>query len=251
MNIKKKNKFKSKPSYDLYIQLWYTLDTYLMTRINDYIFFEYYKWNIPESILMQPVQMDINILKKIMEYDYEVFKVILYLYWDLEYYMEGIDGVKNSLIVDSTDYIFLIIKFSNELKEWDAALKTYIEQINNKNSSYFWAEIEIYGLLDKILKYDLFFNFEPMNQNKNYIEEYNKFNDKIGNDEIATLKVRLYRFNTDKKIDSLYYESYINKWYKEWFLKLNEKKTSKYKKKIKKLNLMLKLFMKLFKEDIV
>jgi hypothetical protein len=48
---------------------------------------------------------DINILKEIMEYDYEVFKLILYLYWDLEYYMEGIDGVKNSLILDSIDII--------------------------------------------------------------------------------------------------------------------------------------------------
>jgi hypothetical protein len=35
-----------------------------------------------------------------MEYDYGVFKVISYLYWDLEYYLEGIDNEKkNSLIM--------------------------------------------------------------------------------------------------------------------------------------------------------
>lgn len=35
------NKFKSKPSYDLYAYLWYTLDAYLMTkRIDEYIFFQ-------------------------------------------------------------------------------------------------------------------------------------------------------------------------------------------------------------------
>jgi len=36
---------------------------------------------------------DIYILKK----NNEVFKVLLY--WDLEYYLEGIDYVKNSLII--------------------------------------------------------------------------------------------------------------------------------------------------------
>ena len=50
------------------------LDSYLITRINDYIFLEYYKWDISENLLMELVNMkDINILKKIMEYDYEIF----------------------------------------------------------------------------------------------------------------------------------------------------------------------------------
>ena len=79
--MKKKRKLKSIPSYNLYIKLWYILDAYLMTRIDTYIFFEYYKWDIPESILIGLMtKNDINILKKIMEYDYEVFKVLLYLY---------------------------------------------------------------------------------------------------------------------------------------------------------------------------
>ena len=125
------------------------------------------------------------------KYDYEVFKLILFLYWDLEYYMERSDYVKNSLTVDSIDSIFFKIKLGAELK-------THYEKLNSQNSNYFWADIEIYGLLDKILEYDLFFNFEPMDQTKNYIKEYNKFNNKISYDEMVALRVKLYYLN--KKI---------------------------------------------------
>jgi len=222
--MKKKRKLKSIPSYNLYIKLWYILDAYLMTRIDTYIFFEYYKWDIPESILIGLMtKNDINILKKIMEYDYEVFKVILYLYWDLEYYLEGIDGVKNSLIVDSIDSIFIKIKFSNKVKNY----KNHIDKMYNQKLSYFWADIEIYGLLKKILKYDYFFNFDKISLNINIIEKYKKFNEEL----IVALRVILYRFNKEKKINLLYYESYIDKWYKEWFSELSDKKTIKYKKK--------------------
>ena len=68
-----------------------------------------------------------------MEYDYEVFKVILYLYWDLEYYLEEIDYVKNSLIVDYTDFLFNKIKLNNKIK----FLKDFLDKIDNQNSSYF------------------------------------------------------------------------------------------------------------------
>ena len=112
--------------------------------------------------------MIIDILKSIYEYDYEVFKVILFLYWDLEYYLRGLDSVKNSLIVDSSDYIFIRIKFSNIIKE----LEEHLENNNKQDSSYFWADIEIYGMLNKILKYDLFFNFDIRYTNINYINEY-------------------------------------------------------------------------------
>jgi hypothetical protein len=43
---------------------------------------------------------NINKLKAIYEYDYKVFKVLLFLYWDLEYYLEDIDYVKESLVVN-------------------------------------------------------------------------------------------------------------------------------------------------------
>jgi len=229
---KKISKFKSTPSYNLYIKLRFTLDTYLTTRIDTYIFFEYYKWDIPESILMQSIQMDINkndiyILKNIMEYDYQVFKVILFLYWDLEYFLEGLDYVKNSLMVSMINSKFFKTKFSNNnIKKF----KEYLEKIINKNSSYFWANIEMYGLLDKIFKYDFFFNFDLRYKNINYIKKYKKYNDKIVF-ELATLKSRLYCLKK-KKINLLYYESFIDKWYKEWALELGKKKTVKYKKKL-------------------
>ena len=44
--LKLSSKFKSCPSYDLYVQLWYTLDIYLVTRIGAYIFFKYYEWDV-------------------------------------------------------------------------------------------------------------------------------------------------------------------------------------------------------------
>jgi hypothetical protein len=89
---------------------------------------------------MQSIQMDINmndiyIFKNIMEYDYEVFKVLLFLYWDLEYFLGY--NVKNSLIVDSIDYIFLRIRFINELLEWKSAVQKHFEQINKQESNYF------------------------------------------------------------------------------------------------------------------
>jgi len=175
--------------------LWYILNTYLTTRINDYIFFEYYKWDILNIKNINLIEInnknDIFLFIKMYKYDYEVFKLILFLYWDLEYYMERSDYVKNSLTVDSIDSIFFKIKLGAELK-------THYEKLNSQNSNYFWADIEIYGLLDKILEYDLFFNFEPMDQTKNYIKEYNKFNNKISYDEMVALRVKLYYLN--KKI---------------------------------------------------
>ena len=53
-------KIKSKPSYGLYIKLWYTLDTYLMTRIDTYIYFEYYEWDILDKWLIEPINQNDN-----------------------------------------------------------------------------------------------------------------------------------------------------------------------------------------------
>ena len=62
--MKKNRKFKSKPSYDLYIQLWYTLDSYLMTRIDTYIYFEYYKWVFTEKRSIGLINMSDIYIKK-------------------------------------------------------------------------------------------------------------------------------------------------------------------------------------------
>jgi len=58
----------------------------------------------------------INNLKLLMEYDYKVFKILLFLYWDLECYLENEDYVKNSLIVDTTDSGYLKIRVNHEMK---------------------------------------------------------------------------------------------------------------------------------------
>jgi len=44
---------------------------------------------------------DLLLLKSIYEYDYNIFKVLLFLYWDIEYYLEqDLNYVQNSLISD-------------------------------------------------------------------------------------------------------------------------------------------------------
>ena len=113
------SKFKSKPSYDLYIQLWYTLDFYLTTRIYEYIYFQYYDWNVPNINLVKQLNIkEFNILKAIYMYDYEVFKVLLFLYWDLENYLENTAYVKNTLIVDLDNFTYIKIKFNNKCQRW-------------------------------------------------------------------------------------------------------------------------------------
>ena len=109
------SKFKSKPSYDLYNKLWYTLDLYFMWRIDSYIFFKYYNWYAQNINIFKIESLkNIHILKELYEYDYKVFKVLLFLYWDFEYYLEGVDNIKNTLIVDKENLDFLSIKFNNK-----------------------------------------------------------------------------------------------------------------------------------------
>ena len=77
--------------------MWYTLDLYLVTRIGAYIFFRFNEWDVEKLNLIKNKELsinNINKLEKIYEYDYKVFKVLLFLYWDLEYYLEGTDYVK-------------------------------------------------------------------------------------------------------------------------------------------------------------
>jgi hypothetical protein len=76
---------------------------------------------------------DVYILKKKYEYDYSVFKTLLFLYWDLEYYLEGVDYVKNTLIVDSDNKVFFKVKFKGKIK----TLGEHIQKIKGKKSNFF------------------------------------------------------------------------------------------------------------------
>jgi len=121
-----------KPIYNIYYNLRFCIEySYLVPRIDEYIFFKYYKWDVPCIVFIKDKdinQNNIYILKNIMEYDYEVFKMILFLYWDLEYYLLNFDNVKNSLIVDSSDSTLIRIKFSNEF----ISNIEFIEKLNIK-----------------------------------------------------------------------------------------------------------------------
>jgi hypothetical protein len=210
------HKYKIKPSYDLYVQLRYTLDIYLKMRIDVYIFFLYYESDLSLNLA------NLYTLKKIYEYDYLVFKTLLFLYWDLEYYLEGLDYVKNTLNVNSNNKVFLRIQFNNRMK----TSGEHIQKIKGKKSNFFWAELEIYGMFDKILEYDLY--------GLDYVERLQEYlfnNDAIVCNEMDILRI-IFHFVNKKKITALYYESFINNWYNEWYLELNVKHSIKYKKKI-------------------
>ena len=158
-----------KPNYNNYFNLRLCIEySYLVFRIDEYIFFKYYKWYIPciDFIKDEGInKTNINILKSIYEYDYEVFKVLLYLYWDLEYYLSNLYNVKNSLIVGFSDRTFIRIKFNNEY----ISNIEFFEKIKYKNLNMVWINFKlIYNLL---LKYDIFNKINDLNEiNKDDID---------------------------------------------------------------------------------
>jgi len=195
--------FENKPVYCIYFHLKSKLDIYLALRIDTYIFFKYYEWNVSgmddNNIMRASANYDINKLIAIYEYDYKMFKVMLFLYWDLENYLENMDYVKNTLKVDVSDLDFLSIKFNNSFK----TELQFLEKIKYKDSIRF---LDIYWF-DNILKYDVYLS------NNSNIENFKlkqKFYNMVHDDEIDILKEV-----QDNTIDPLYYENYINEWYKE------------------------------------
>jgi len=98
-------------------------------RVNIYIFFNYYDLNNIDLIKVLTVN-DNNKFKSILSYDYKVFKMYLFLYWDLEYYLEGKNNVKDLLIVDIEKLNFSGIKFSKEIK----SNATFLELISIRES---------------------------------------------------------------------------------------------------------------------
>jgi len=232
--------FMYKPTYDLYIKLRFTLDTYLTTRIDTYIFFEYYKWDILNIQNINLIKInninDISLFIKMYKYDYEVFKLILFLYWDLEYYLEGLDNVKNSLIVDFDDLDFIRIKLNNEL----ISNLLYLNKIKYKEPYSFnineaYDPLNIENLIIDVEKYDL---YTKCNNDK-YINDivislYKKINNTISDDEVSLLRELQ---SVDDPMNPLYYQNYIDEWYKEWYKGINKSSWNKYFGKIKKLEL--------------
>lgn len=235
------SKFSSKPSYDLYIQLWYTLDVYLTLRIDSYIFFKYYNWdllNISNIKLVEDFNIKIfHILKIIYEYDYKVFKVLLFLYWDLEYYLEDVDNIKNILIVNTDNLDFLSIKFNKDIKSYEK----FLELIAIRKSINLWTNLEDLGMFKQILKYDIYTKLDSLDSKIKIYKKYKKNNDLISFNYIDYIR-QVQAIN--EQIEVSYYNSYIDEWYNEWNSELNKDLTQKYKKKILLLNIELKKLVK-------
>ena len=229
---------QNKPNYLFYYNLRWQLYIYLATRMETYLFFKYYNWNVPNMHLIEVSNLfDINIFKEIYEYDYKVFKILLFLYWDLEYYMENKDYVKDSLIVNSDDLELLNINFKNSVKS-DIE---FFDKIKYKDLNIFLFEnifdfISLYDINSKINDFDVKYKHYI---NIKYYIFYEKIFNMVSDDEIMTLRECQ---AVDEKIDSSYYEGYINEWYKEWESEINEDLSEKYKNKLKLLEVEYQQF---------
>ena len=81
-----------------------------MMSINEYIYFEYYKWKVPTTRGTGWIDLneekDYKNLKYLYEYNIEVFKVWLFIMWDIMEYLDL--DVKNSIRVDISDqYLYI------------------------------------------------------------------------------------------------------------------------------------------------
>ena len=229
--------FENKPKFWVYFNLKNKLEIYLALRIDTYMFFKYYEWNVPDmnnkNIMQVPENFDINKLREIYEYDYKVFKVLLFLYWDLEYYLEGTDYVKNTLMVDSSDLDFLSIRFNISTK----SELQFLNKIRYKDLDNFWDV----NWFDIILEYDV---YSINNSNIMNSKLKDKFYNMVSDDEINNLKEV-----QSTQIDPLYYENYIKGWYEEWKSEINKDLNVKYKEKIRDLDLDYRFLIKLYELD--
>ena len=232
------SRFTSKPSYNLYNKLWYILQTYLITRIDSYIFFKYYNWDVPNNNIK-----NLHILKEIYEYDYKVFKTLLFLYWDLECYLEGKDNVKDTFFLKIEYLEFLKIRFKKEIKSYSE----FLYLISIREAINLWTNLEILGMFKKMLKYDIYskiFSLDTKNKNHSKIKtykKYKKYNDLIS--EVLIIELKRLQVN-NKQFFLLHYASYIEKWNEEWKSEITLDLTLKYKKKIKILDNELKNLIK-------
>ena len=169
-----------------------------------------------------------------------MFKVLLYLYWDLECYLENTDYINNDLImnteVNTEGFAFLIIKFKKPIKP-DIE---FFEKNALRNPTHFWTDLEIVAMFDSIWNYDIFSkmcNLEKYyknNVNIEFYKLYKRFNDYNYYGEIVALRNLQSKYEI---IEPSYYESYINTWYDEWKSEFNVDLTLKYKEKINELKI--------------
>lgn len=155
----------------------------------------------------------------------------------LECYLENIDYVKQTLKVDYKE-IYNIIYKNKVISNIE-----YYNKILTKKPINLWTNLEIHGMFDKILKYDLYSKIDNLDiilyaKYPNYINLIN-YKDLILLHENDFHILRLIQFD-DEKLKLSYYESYIEMWHKEWYSEINQDLTNKYKLKIKVLDIELK-----------
>ena len=111
-----------------------------------------------------------------------------------------------------------------------------------------WTNLEIHGMFDKILKYEIYSKILSLDtkeyKNATYIQQYKLY--KECDDLINVSDIYYIRkvWADNKRIDLSYYESYIDAWYKEWHSEIKADLTMKYKSKLKILKLDFNHLMK-------
>ena len=245
------NKLKNKPNFDLYDKLWWWFYK-TSDRINEYIFFNYYKWEVPidnwERLIETKDKNDFYNLRVLYEYDAEMFKVILFIMWDLMKYLDL--NVKEMMLIDDGDATFKSIELH---KSTNLEQMQYLEKIQDKLENLYLSKID----LVLFNKYDLYFKSvkDTVNKyrlsSKEYQDKYEKYSETFKNYLLINNKVidsdisGLIELSCIRKqpLDIKVYAEFINEWYKEWEEKKNlnnKEKELEYEKTLKELEIRYK-----------
>jgi len=229
----KKSVLKLKPTFYLYIQLWHLLNIYLKARINEFIFFKHYGFNVLNIHMRKQLSVkEFMVFKAIYEYDHKVFKVLLFLYWDLEKYLGNKDYGKDSLKTNNEKFNYISIRWKEKLID-DVF---YEEQLASKKPLKFWAHIERKGIIEEIFKYEIYSklnNLDTMHKNDNYISIYRwykKYND------LLNMRYAYEIIDYGPPVKESYYKLYIEEWHREWVTDHKNYSIKKYKEKIWEIN---------------
>jgi hypothetical protein len=222
--------YLNKPSYELYEHLVNLFEDFFM-MIDDIIIFKIHDWEIPTLYFWElngkkggdQDPNDFIKLKIVYNYDFEIFKIFLFLYWDMEEYL-GSD-VRNSLKIEQFgDYYHLRFSvditgvFSHEI---------FNEKIKEKKQNL-WFNFETLSFLDKYNLYKkLFIEKKP----NNLLLKYKRINEMLPDWVFSFLKL-----NTMEAKD---YEKFLDLWYQEWKAIPKEKKKEFFFVNLKQLDTLL------------
>jgi hypothetical protein len=222
--------FIDKPSYLLYQRLIFLFDYYFVTiddiiifKINNWNILELYDWELNGKKGSDQDPNDFIKLKMVYNYDFEIFKIFLFLYWDMEEYL-GSD-VRNTLKIDQFgDYY--ILKFSMDITR-AISYEKYNERIKGIKKDL-WFNFKILGLLNK---YNLNLHSIIEKKPNNLLLKYKRINEMLPDWVFSFLKL-----NTMEAKD---YERFLDLWYQEWKAIPKEKKKEFFFVNLKQLDTLL------------